>query len=45
MKDMEDKADLLETLFGRATEYGKTSIELVKMKALDKTTDIVSSMD
>jgi fatty acid desaturase len=43
MKDMEDKADLLETLFDRATEYGKTSIELVKLKALDKTTDIVSS--
>ncbi|MGD0757007.1 MAG: phage holin family protein [Bacteroidales bacterium] len=43
MKDIEDKADLLETLLDRATEYGKTSIELVKLKALDKTTDIVSS--
>jgi fatty acid desaturase len=43
MKDMEDKADLIETLFDRATEYGKTSIELVKLKALDKTADIVSS--
>jgi fatty acid desaturase len=43
MKDMEDKADLLETLLDRATEYGKTSIELVKLKAIDKTKDILSS--
>jgi fatty acid desaturase len=41
---MEDYADLLGTLLNRATEYGKTSIELVKLKALDKTTDIVSSV-
>jgi len=43
MKDMEDSANLLETLLERVTEYGKTSIELVKLKTLDKTTDIVSS--
>jgi uncharacterized membrane protein len=40
---MEEKTKLLETLLDRATEYGKTSFELVKLKALDKTTDIVSS--
>ena len=44
MKDMEDSANLLETLLERAAEYGKTSIELVKLKTLDKTTDIVSSL-
>jgi hypothetical protein len=44
MKDMEDSTNLLETLLERATEYGKTSIELVKLKTLDKTTDIVSSL-
>lgn len=44
MKDMEDSANLLETLLERVTEYGKTSIELVKLKTLDKTTDIVSSL-
>jgi hypothetical protein len=44
MKDMEDSANLLETLLERATEYGKTSIELVKLKTLDKTTDILSSL-
>jgi hypothetical protein len=43
MQDMEDNAKLLETLLERATDYGKTSIELAKLKALDKTTDIVSS--
>ena len=44
MKDMADSTNLLETLLERATEYGKTSIELVKLKTLDKTTDIVSSL-
>ena len=41
---MEDNAKLLESLLERATEYGKTSFELVKLKTLDKTTDVVSSM-
>jgi hypothetical protein len=43
MKDMEDNPNLLETLLERASEYGKTSIELAKLKTLDKTTDIISS--
>jgi len=41
---MEDNAKLLESLLERATEYGKTSFELVKLKTLDKTTDVVSSL-
>jgi hypothetical protein len=41
---MEENHDLLESLLDKATEYGKTSFELVKLKALDKTTDIVSSI-
>jgi hypothetical protein len=40
---MEENANLLEMLLERATEYGQTSIELVKLKTLDKTTDIISS--
>jgi hypothetical protein len=40
---MEDNAKLIESLLERATEYGKTSYELVKLKAVDKTSDIVSS--
>jgi fatty acid desaturase len=43
MKVMEENANLLETLLERASEYGKTSIELARLKALDKTTEIVSS--
>jgi hypothetical protein len=42
---MEDNnTKLLESLFESATEYGKTSYELVKLKTLDKSTDIVSSL-
>jgi hypothetical protein len=40
---MEDNTKLIESLFERATEYGKTSFELVKLKAVDKTSDVVSS--
>ena len=40
---MEDNKKLIETLLQRAAEYGKTSYELVKLKALDKTSDVVSS--
>ena len=41
---MEDNSKLLESLLNSATEYGKTTVELVKLKALDKTSDIVSSV-
>ena len=40
---MEDNAKLIETLLERATEYVKTSYELVKLKSIDKATDVVSS--
>jgi hypothetical protein len=41
---MEDHAKLIESLLERAAEYGKTSIELVKLKAADKTSDVASSL-
>jgi len=41
---MDDNSELLESLLDRATEYGKTSYELVKLKALDKSADIISSL-
>ena len=41
---MEDNTKFLESLLENAADYGKTSLELVKLKALDKTTDIVSSL-
>jgi hypothetical protein len=40
---MEDHTKLIESLFERITDYGKTSLELAKLKAVDKTSDVVSS--
>jgi fatty acid desaturase len=40
---MEDKTKIFESLLERATDYGKASYELVKLKAVDKTSDVVSS--
>jgi fatty acid desaturase len=44
MEHMEDNTKLLESLLERASEYGKASFELIKLKTLDKTTDVVSSL-
>jgi hypothetical protein len=41
---MEETTRLLESLLDSATDYGKTSFELVKLKTIEKTTDIVSSL-
>ena len=41
---MEDKANLIEPLIERAQEYGKTSYELLKLRALDKTADMGSTL-
>jgi hypothetical protein len=41
---MEDNMKLLELLIERATDYGKTSYELTKLKVLDKTSDVASSL-
>jgi hypothetical protein len=40
---MEDIKNSLDSLFDSAQEYGKTSLELLKLQALDKTSDVVSS--
>jgi fatty acid desaturase len=40
---MEDNAKLIESLIEKAADYGKTTFELAKLKALDKTSDIASS--
>ena len=40
---MDDNKKLFETLLERATEYGKTSLELAKLKTLEKTSDVISS--
>jgi len=41
---MEDTAKMLESLLEKANDYGKTSYELVKFKALDKSSEVVSSL-
>jgi len=41
---MDDNKQLLESLVDRATDYGKTSFELVKLRAVDKASDVVSSV-
>ena len=40
---MESNAKLIEALLEKISDYGVTSFELVKLKALDKTSDAVSS--
>jgi hypothetical protein len=40
---MEDHNNMIESLLERATEYGRTSFELIKLKALDRTADVVST--
>ena len=40
---MEDKTSFIEPLIERAEAYGKTSIELIKLKAINKTTDFIST--
>jgi hypothetical protein len=40
---MEDNKKMIEELLENALDYGKTTVELAKLKALDKSSDIVSS--
>lgn len=40
---MEDNTTPLESLLEKATAYGKASYELVRMKTIDKTSNVVSS--
>lgn len=41
---MNDNINLLEPLFERAEQYGKTSLELIKLKSLYKTADFTSTL-
>jgi hypothetical protein len=41
---MDENAKLIESLLEKATDYGKTSFELYRLKALDKTSDLISSL-
>lgn len=41
---MEGKTSLIEPLLERVQEYSKTSFELLKLKSLDKTADVASTL-
>ena len=41
---MEAKANLIEPLLEKAEAYGKTSFEILRLKALDKTADVSATM-
>ena len=41
---MEDNTSTIEMLFERAEDYTKTTIDLVKLNAVDKTADVLSSL-
>ncbi|MBI3520870.1 MAG: hypothetical protein HY062_16145 [Bacteroidetes bacterium] len=40
---MDDKATFIEPLLLKAEAYGKTSYELIKLKTIDKTSDVLST--
>lgn len=41
---METKASMFEPLLEKAEQYGKTNLELLKLKSLDKTADVTSTL-
>jgi hypothetical protein len=41
---MEKPKDLIETLIEKGEEYGKTTLELVKLKTIDKSSDVISNL-
>jgi len=41
---MENDTGSIEALLEKTVDYGKTSLELVKLKVLDKISDIISSL-
>lgn len=41
---MNEPAGLIESLIEKGEQYGKTSLELLKLKTLDKSADMISNM-
>ena len=44
MEIMQDKTDVLETLVEKAETYGKTNFELLRLRTIDKTANVLSSL-
>jgi hypothetical protein len=43
MQDMDEKENILSSLLDSVEAYGKTNIELIKLKGLDKASDIAAT--
>jgi len=41
---MDNKATTIEMLFEKAEDYTRTTVELAKLNAIDKSTDVLSSL-
>lgn len=41
---MEEQSGLVESLIEKGEQYGKTTIELLKLKTLDKSADVASNL-
>ena len=41
---MEEKSTLIESLFEKSEAYAKTNLDLFKLKAIDNTADVVSTI-
>ncbi|EIA07203.1 hypothetical protein [Flavobacterium frigoris] len=41
---MDNKATAIETLFEKAEDYTRTTVELAKLNAIDKSADVLSSL-
>lgn len=41
---MEDQENFIESLIEKGEQYGKTTIELLKLKTLDKSADVASTL-
>jgi hypothetical protein len=43
LNNMESNTEMIESLFDKTVDYGKTSFQLLKLKTLSKTSDITST--
>ena len=41
---MDEQSGFIEKLIDKGEQYGKTSLELIKLKTLDKTADVISNL-
>ena len=41
---MEKPRELIEELIEKGENYGKTTLELIKLKTIDKSSDVISSL-